>query len=245
MNSMKVMIYGEGPTDYGWKNKSGKWEEGPAVRLVRKCAFVHDVDLDIEFGDKAVIDGKKRIKLGTRHLRGVRGKGIPALHFALYAMRNKCDKGIFYCDTDRVIEGKNTKEDDCRKHFLKIYDEVIFGFQAADVKDWKGIPMIALKMIECWLLSDEDAYKECFGQPLFQCRLPRKPELIWGEKSDKESNYPKNYMERVLKQYYKESGKECFLEIADAMQVDVLRNKCPISFGKFFEDFEKMCILSK
>lgn len=48
MKSMKVMIYGEGPTDYGWKNKSGKWEEGPAVRLVRKCAFVHDVDLDIE-----------------------------------------------------------------------------------------------------------------------------------------------------------------------------------------------------
>lgn len=28
MKSMKVMIYGEGPTDYGWKNKSGKWEKG-------------------------------------------------------------------------------------------------------------------------------------------------------------------------------------------------------------------------
>ena len=242
MDKIKLLVYGEGPTDYGWRDASGEWRAGPIIYLLQKCAAELQTELEIDYVDKSVIDGKKRMKFGMRRTRNVNGKGIPALRFTVYALDRGYTRGIFYCDTDKVEYGKNTRESDCKKHFEKIYEDVLQGLQDDISKKWIGIPMIALKMIECWLLADQDAYQNYFGSRPEKALLPKRPELIWGEKKEPKSDYPKNVMTRVLKQYHKEPGREVFIEIAKATQIRVLLEKCPISFSKFYEDFERLLL---
>jgi hypothetical protein len=99
---------------------------------------------------------------------------------------------------------------------------------------------VPLRMIESWLLSDETSFIKCFGKPPSNPPLPAKPKLIWGEKDNPDSNYPKNLMNRVLKQYEdRESGREIFKDIAEVMQIETLRKKCPISFETFYSDIRK------
>lgn len=110
-------------------------------------------------------------------------------------------------------------------------------------EQWTGIPMIAMKMIECWLLSDKDAYKRCFGSDLKKMNLPSKPELIWGEKNKRSSDYPKNYFKRVLEEYHKDADRELYVNIAEQTSIHALKEKCMISFMTFYEEFAKFCTL--
>lgn len=195
MKQLKFLVYGEGPDDYGWKDSTGEWRPGSIIYLLKKCAEEMNVDLEIEYVEKRFIDGKDKIKLAARHLRKVEGKGIPALRFSMYAVKNGYTEGIFYCDTDKVISGNQKEETHCRKYFEKIYSDV----------------------------------------------LPSKLELIWGEKNNPASDYPKNYLKRVLEQYYQKPDRETYIDIADEISIETLKEKCPISFRRFYEDFAELC----
>jgi hypothetical protein len=47
-------------------------------------------------------------------------------------------------------------------------------------------------------------------------------------------------MNRVLKQYEgRDSGREIFKDIAEVMQIETLRKKCPISFEIFYSDIRE------
>ncbi len=256
MKEKRILLYGEGKTDYGTKNygkitreesvyTEQEWLPGPIVHFIKKCAVKSGQDISIEYAEKECIDGKRRIKLGKKQMDELKrqgmtqGKALPARRFKIFALEKGFQFGIFYCDTDKIEKGKNTDKQACRKEFERIYREVDVGLDGAGSNMWKGLPMIALKMIECWLLSDENAYKLCFGSTPRAPVLPRKPELIWGSKGDKNSDYPKNYMDRILCQYQKESGLEIFNEIAEKTEADVLKDKCDISFQKFYIDIQK------
>lgn len=243
MKKLKILIYGEGPDDYGWKDSNGKWCPGSIIYLLQKCANERQVKLEIEYVEKHFIDGKNKIKLAARHLREVDGKGIPALRFSIYALENGYTIGIFYCDTDKTLTGSQKDEANCRKHFEKVYSDVAQGLRLAGEGHWKGVPMISLKMIECWLLSDKYAYKKCFGAEPKRVKLPSKPELIWGEKNNPSSDYPKNYIKRILEQYHKEPDREVYTNIAEETSLDTLKEKCPISFAKFYEDFTELIFM--
>lgn len=195
MKQLKFLVYGEGPDDYGWKDSTGEWRPGSIIYLLKKCAEEMNVDLEIEYVEKRFIDGKDKIKLAARHLRKVEGKGIPALRFSMYAVKNGYTEGIFYCDTDKVISGNQKEETHCRKYFENIYSDV----------------------------------------------LPSKLELIWGEKNNPASDYPKNYLKRVLEQYYQKPDRETYIDIADEISIETLKEKCPISFRRFYEDFAELC----
>ena len=183
--------------------------------------------------------GKDRqIKLGRNHLRGLQGKAIPAMKFQVYAKMNGCEAGIFYCDTDNIKDGKNTDESACRRRYDQVHAEVESGLKDTQGSSWTGIPMIAMKMIESWLLADENAYKEYYVFTPENPGLPAKPELIWGAKDNDKSNYPKHYMSRVLAQFDEEADRNLFIEIAKNMDVDTLAAKCPISFATFQKEFK-------
>lgn len=38
MKQMKILVYGEGPDDYGWKDSMGKWHPGSVIYILQKCA---------------------------------------------------------------------------------------------------------------------------------------------------------------------------------------------------------------
>ncbi|MCP4351788.1 MAG: DUF4276 family protein [Desulfobacterales bacterium] len=228
-----ILLFGEGPTDYGKPGDyQSNWEEGPIQPLIRKSlnkeiSFTHAQKNDI-----------KNIRIQGR--RKPKGKGIPALKFCIYAKKEKYSKIIFFTDADREQGTRNTPLES-KKRFEKIYDEVIGVLNF--IKNHEGmllIPMIALKMIESWILSDENAFEHCYGTKPSSPPLPGNPEFIWGDKRDENSDYPKNYLRRVLYQFNTEPCRETYYEIAENIDIETLKSKCPISFKKFFDDAQEI-----
>lgn len=173
----KIAVTGEGSTDYGqagYHQKTGQreWKWGPVKGLCILCLDQEEMGAVPEFYPVHKED-VKRIKL-LRSDSGLEGRAIPARKFRNLCREQKLEYGIFYTDADRGGESGKAAHS-AKKHFEKVYQEVIRGLQAEENKNF--IPMIPLKMIECWLLADEKAFYRCFEKI---SRLPSKPELIWG-----------------------------------------------------------------
>lgn len=244
MKEYTVAITGEGPTDFGQKmyGRSG-WNWGPVKTIIDKCADkmgVHIVLIPIERQEV------ERFKLQRSHKRAIQGKSIASMRFAIYALDKKeCKLGIYYCDADKEAGKSNSDRRVCGKHFRALYDEVWAGMNMNNNGIFRGIPMIAVKMIESWLLADESAFDKAFGKvPAYA--LPSEPELIWGDKRDPDSNYPKCYLKRVVCSMGGKFAQESlraglYNEIAEHIDVDRLTERCPIGFGKFYDDIEMLC----
>lgn len=229
----EILVFGEGPTDYG---KPGSlpdtWEQGPVQTFIR-----NSVNQELSFSCVRK-DTIKDIKILSR--RKPKGKGIAALKLCLFAQSKKYNKIIMFSDADREQGTKNNLLQ-ARRRFEKVYEEITGALEY--LRNNQGIsliPMIALKMIESWLLSDEDAFETCYGKKPDSPVLPEHPELIWGRKDDHQSNYPKNYLRRVLAQFCKEPCQETYYEIAEHIDIETLRSKCYISFSKFYEDVQTL-----
>jgi hypothetical protein len=105
------------------------------------------------------------------------------------------------------------------------------------VDDMHCLAIVPKEMIESWLLADEKAYPAIPIAP----RLPTRPEELWGDKRDKNSNYPYNYFMRVLSQsvlsqFELADNSDTYTEIAEKIDIDVLKNRCRESFGQFYTD---------
>ena len=228
LNEYTVAITGEGPTDFGQKpyGESG-WNWGPVKTLIDKCADkmgIHVILIPIERQEV------ERFRLQRSQKRVLKGKSIASMRFAVYARdRKECNLGIYYCDADKEAGSSNSDAQVCEKHFRELYNEVEAGMDLNDKKDFKGIPMIAVKMIESWMLADENAYVKAFGK-IPSYHLPGKPELIWGDKRDPDSNYPKCYLKRVIYSLGGRFSEETlhtalYNEIAENIDIDVLINR--------------------
>lgn len=228
----KVLLCGEGPTDYGNpKYGSNEWEEGPVQSIIRKS-----VNGDIEFAYASKEDVKgKRIQRRT----GVKVIGHGAKSFKLCMIaedRGDIDNIVCYVDADRE-HGSGKSELESKKRLQEVYSQISNGFQQfSDARSQSSIPMVPLKMIESWLLADEHAFAQCFGKPPANPSLPGQPELIWGNENDPTSDHPKNYLKRVLEQYNHQGNRETFKSIAEEIEIDVLRRRCPMSFDLFYRD---------
>ena len=100
--------------------------------------------------------------------------------------------------------------------------------------------MIPIRMIENWLLGDENVYKKIFGSLPASPKLPNKPEYIWGSKYKPDSNYPKHYLRRVLEQYHKDRDTNNYIIISKNIDIENLKKACNYSFGKFYNDIETL-----
>jgi len=230
-----VLLLGEGPTDYGIPGKySEAWKEGPVQPLVRKS-----VNKKLSF-ECILKNDLKEIKLQGKRPHIKEKPAIAALKLCLYAKKHKYNKVILFSDADREQGTKNTPGE-AKKRFEKVY-QTISENAAPVTKNGEIIfvPMVALKMIESWLMADEKAYKKCYGKEPVTPTLPSKPEFIWGKKKDGDSNYPKNYLKRVLNQFNENPCRETYHEIAEQMDIETLKSKCAVSYKRFFDDVQKI-----
>lgn len=232
--SETVLLCGEGPTDYGKPgSSSGQWEEGPVQPLIR-----NSIRKEICF-DYATKEDIRDLRLQRRRQK-VEGKGKIAFKLCVIAKQRKIDRVILFSDADRDQSSKNN-ERNAKRRFERVYQEIREAFDFFPGRDtMELIPMVALKMMECWLLGDENAFEKCYGKKPVAPRLPKRPELIWGSKQDPESDYPKHFLRRVLAQYHKEPCRETFYDIAENADTETLRIRCAISFERFYGDIQEL-----
>lgn len=245
MNTIRIAVVGEGSTDYGreeYDPKSGvyKWAEGPIFSIIQNTAEQIGQEVLLEAVNKKDVYKMRRQRCLSK-LHGLSGKANDSARFSFYLAMHRYQYGIFYCDADKEASKRNTDLSVCRKLFRRVHEEVLNGCMAAGVEDLKVIPMIPLKMIECWLLADEKAYQELFG--IRNPDLPTEPELIWGEIDNPKSNYPKNYLKRVLEKASQADvvlNRETYKRIAESTDIETLKRKCAISFLQFYRDFSEL-----
>lgn len=228
MKLIDFLMTGEGPTDYGQKKYgSDTWEEGPAAVLVRKCAEEVDADITITFVDRKEVED---MKLG-RNIKGLSGKAIPSRRFYMLMKERGFNNGIYYCDADRE-SGKHNTLHQAEERFETVYEEVNQGANP-ETSNATIIPMIALRMIESWLMADDDVFQRNAksGKRGKNVLFPQKPELLRGDKRNPNSDYPKNYLNRICCSWFgHEANRYIYVMIANESSTAIIAKKCPISF---------------
>ena len=214
--TIKVIVCGEGPTDVGKREyNTSHWIDGPAVAYIKNASTK---ELQIDGIEKNELPRMQKVKCKKGH-------SVRAERLGRYAILHSYKVAICYVDCDNNA-------------FENIYNEISEGFsyfQNAVI----GIPMIPKAMIESWLLADENAYLKVFGGKPSKPPLPKEPESLWGKKEDPISNYPKNFLKRIVSQFNREPEGWRYA-LARNSNSKTLLLKCPISYGRFFYDMEKI-----
>lgn len=235
---MRIAVTGEGPTDYGRRNfRTGKWEWGPIAAYIHNIAKSQGRNIELEAITREEI---KNLKLQKRSVAGLNGKSLPARKFSILMQRSECDAGIYFCDSDRETGASNSDPRQAKQRYDDVYQEIKNGLEPS-----KAIPMVAMRMIECWIMSDKTAIEKVYEIELKPSVIPNCPEMIWGDKHDPNSNYPKHYFVRMIRESNKrykdyESNALDFHDVAENSDIMVLRNKCNVSYERFYTDFLEM-----
>lgn len=146
-----IAVTGEGSTDYGKRDYNSKqWLWGPVKEYILNISKSCE-DIEIELTPIEREDVEKR-KL-QRSNKGLDGKGVLARKFVTLAKDAGCSYGIYYCDADKESASHNNATQ-AKNRFVSIHDEIAAGL---DMPGIEAIPMVALRMIESWLLGDKKA----------------------------------------------------------------------------------------
>lgn len=232
---IKIAMTGEGPTDYGIK-EYGEVSWGPAYWYARKLLETCEANIEFVFLDKHDV---RNMRLQGR--RKLTGMGAPAYKFYLLAKDRGCSAGIFYSDVDRETGKKNTPEE-AEKRFRNRYNEICEGLKCAGDSE-AYIPMLPLRMIENWQLADKNAIETAYEITLQDKDVPAKPEFVWGDENDPNSNHPKTLLRRIINSRVKRGNEVCrdkMVEVAQNSRPEVLKSKCSISYGCFSVDIERI-----
>jgi hypothetical protein len=194
------------------------------MTMMRKCASGSDLEISMythaelrnvrvkaRYKDKSHVDESKRL---TRQLYIKKLYAIALMEYSRHIAYHQDAGGQEF---DMVYTG-------IRSDFSK----------AVSDNETHCLAIVPKEMIESWLLADEKAYPSIPTAP----RLPSKPEELWGDKRDVNSNYPYNYFVRVLSQFGLDDNSDTYKEIAEKTDIEVLKNRCEKSFGQFYTDMQ-------
>jgi hypothetical protein len=123
---------------------------------------------------------------------------------------------------------------DADGRFADVYNTLISEFHSLSEKGFRCLAIVPKEVIESWLLADENAFPSVPNKP----KLPPKPEEIWGQRNDPNSNHPYNYFVRVLEQFDMHDNRDTYAQITENTDIEVLKYRCPESFGQFYADMQ-------
>ncbi|MGK0365147.1 MAG: hypothetical protein ACI85O_002212 [Saprospiraceae bacterium] len=232
--TLKIALIGEGKNDVGVAGEFD-WKEGTVQAYLRR--FLGE-DYLLEFTPLAVSKeetrNEKGLKGGRYRKYQVRGVAKELWRFVnKYGKNSDFDLLIFFSDSDKTT-GMRASE----KEALKKYKDVVSNIETGEnlitdvMPDIKFIPMIPLRILECWLLGDAVGFQTLDCQT--QNTLPQKAEFVWGDKYDPNSNYPKNYLKRVLDNCNLSNDTETLCALVENQDFENLSQTCPVSFRPFF-----------
>jgi hypothetical protein len=193
----------------------GKRDIGPIRSFIKKCAWPVTVQVKCET-HKSIKRIRKYQSLGRDNSR------IDMISkLKIWALLEESGHLGYHQDSDD-------------QNFFSTYNAIKQDFQTIVSKGMIYIPIVPKKTMESWLLSDSFAYPSTPKKP----PLPEEPEEIWGAKGDSRGNHPKQYLKRVLQQFNKDDNSHSYTQIAEASDIEILRNRCPESFGRFYADMQ-------
>ena len=145
---------------------------------------------------------------------------------------------IFFSDVDKT-QGKKASEIEAKSKYNSILNDIKEGERLIEdeMSNLKLIPMIPIRILECWLLGDNEGFENMGCSPQ-NPSLPSKPELIWGKQEDPNSNYPKHYLKRILENGGFLNDTETYKLIVFNNNLENLKQNCPLSFAPFAEKLE-------
>ncbi|MHB9291033.1 hypothetical protein Holit_00103 [Hollandina sp. SP2] len=215
---MKIFACFEGETDIG------------AIEvLMKKC--IPGLNLDINSYTHASLKGVRLAKIFSKTNKALRKQDDQFTR--LLAVK----KLLFLADKN---DGKCIAyhQDAGHDGFRKIYHDTKDAFAAANVPDnIKRLAIVPKEMTESWLLADVKAINALEDGTGHVNQSPN-PETLWGNKDDPDSNYPKNYLKRNLEELGIDSNRDTYTKIAEKSDIEVLKRRCPESFGQFYADMQ-------
>jgi len=126
---------------------------------------------------------------------------------------------------------------DADRHFRERCNAISEEFEPLRNKGFNCLAIIPKEMIESWLLADVTAINS-LGDGTNPVNQSPNPETLWGDKDDPNSNYPKNYLRRNLEELELENNRDTYAVIAKNIDIEVLKRRCPESFGQFYTDMQ-------
>ena len=231
---MRMFLTGEGPTDCGRSNfdeKKGQfiWEEGPVQVYIHKAA----PDLQIDTFDKHQINNlsaTRKNRYNRRSMQGLSGHREKAFFIAKIAAEQGYNIIAMYVDADKSTGSTQKNHAACQKRYDLVKGEVLDGLQRGGAA--KPLPIVPMKMIECWILGDRNAFIGIYGRATDPAQF-KNPELLWGSEDNPQSDYPKNRLDRILVQCGGIRSQETFVSIAEKSDLQTVCETCPISFADF------------
>jgi hypothetical protein len=217
---MKVFACFEGDTDIG-----------ALETFLKKCP--KGISFDIEsytHSTLKAIKGARLLNTKTKNISKDDGKFTRqlAIRKLLYLADKNNESHIAY------------HQDAGHDGFRKIYNETKEAFVKVCVSDEiKSLAIIPKEMTESWLLADVKAIN-LLGDGTVHVDQSPNPETLWGNEEDPNSNYPKNYLKRNLEQLglNSDNNRDTYTKIAENTNVEVLKRRCPESFGQFYTDMQ-------
>ena len=231
---MKMFLTGEGPTDCGrsvYDKKTGRntWADGPVQVYIHKLA----PDLQIEtYGKHELKDAsaERKTRRNRRSIQELSGHGKKAFYVAQLAAEKGYDITAMYVDADKDQGSAQKDMTSCQRRYDLVKGDVLTGLEQGGAS--RPMAIIPMKMIECWILGDRNAFIQVFGKAPDQAQF-KNPEFLWGNVDDPKSDYPKNRLARILAQCGVESSQDTYVMIAEASDLQTMCRTCSISFADF------------
>jgi hypothetical protein len=221
--TIRVYLVGEGTNDIGSLARESMYQEPvadgflqPVLRRFTTC----DV----------VFVGRQIKTLGRERIRGVSEalsrKGHQARSLAGY---EHADVVVVALDVDRTGSERASQREADRR-IASFRADIESGFVAAG-GEVKTVVATPCRTIEAWALADTEAASQVAGAD--PGVLPRRPEELWGNPRDPNSNHPKCVFTKL---FGGSVATRQYAEIAEQANLDTLATRCPKSFAPFAAD---------
>lgn len=241
---LKIAIIGEGKNDVGIEGQT-EWQDGTIQTYLNR--FLSN-DFTLEFHPIQISKNEaksiKTLKGGRYRKYKIRGVGKKIFRFVQKYQKNASfDLLIFFADTDKTQGERATKIEALKKYKSVLNDiEIAQQLVVDEMSNLHFVPMIPIRILECWLLGDNTGFENinCYPKKL---NLPSSPEFIWGAVNDPSSNYPKHYLNRFLTSGGLSDTTETYQALVSESDFQTLRKNCPNSFEPFYQKMEQLKLI--
>jgi hypothetical protein len=208
----------------------GSTDVGPLTVLIKKCSSQHELNIDCRTHDEL----KKISLLKTEFPKGFI-KNNDRINRVAYIRR------LLHIANVSGSTNIALHQDTGHQNFWDVYHGIHNDFNAVLQGSIKRLAIVPKEMTESWLLSDVMAINSLGDGKTHVDQSPN-PETLWGDKDDPKSNYPKNYLKQNLEKLGVKYNSESCTRIAKKTDIEVLRNRCPLSFGQFYSDMQSFIV---